>query len=256
MHKFERVIRIIVVLIILVFVSLLVARVTQAQMSPYDDELSQQLRGVRRPAFSPDGRFVTYVRTTIDRATHAETTELVTVSVSDRKDITVARAAINVAPPAPTGSVFSSDSAVKFELADDRDGAQLRSVSARDGVTSTLFRCACSLSQLAVDRAGTVAAFVRSSNTEPPDVWMIALTHGATAKPLTRVNARVVLEALMTEAETFSLPAVGEVPPPIRVLPPASLEPGRRYPMIVRVVDTAHKGIAALFELQRKALGW
>ena len=244
MHKFERVIKIIVAVIILVFASLLIARIAQAQMSPYDDELSQQLRGVRSPVLSADGRFVSYVRSTTNAATKSVSSDIVIVSVSDRKDVTAfpgsaPRWTADGAEVAalPTDIAWSADRAVKFVLSRDRDGAQLASV--RDGMTTALFRCACSLSQLSVDRAGTLAAFVRSSNTEPPDVWTIALTTGATAKPFTRVNARVVLEALMTEAETFAVPGVNGTAKPMRVIPPASLERGHVYPTIVRIVDSA-----------------
>ncbi len=244
MHKFERAIKIIVAVIILVFASLLIARIAQAQMSPYDDELSQQLRGVHSPVLSADGRFVAYVRSIANSATKSTGTEIVVVSVGDRKDVatfpgSVPRWTAEGADIAalPTDRAWSADSAVTLVLSHDRDGAQLASV--RDGMTTVLFRCACSLSQLSVDRAGTLAAFVRSSNTEPPDVWTIALTTGTTAKPLTRVNARVVLEALMTEATTLPSPGVNGAAKPMRVIPPASLERGHVYPTIVRIVDSA-----------------
>ena len=254
MHRFERVIRIIVFVIILAFVSLIIARVTQAQMSPYDDELSQQLRSVRSPVLSPDGRFMTYVRITMDAATHAVRSELVTVSVSDRKEVAIAPAAADAANRATSNIAYSPDSAVRFELSSTRDGATFTSVRLRDGVTSTLLQCACSLGQLTVDRAGTVAAFVRSSNTEPPDVWTIALTNGATTAPLTRVNARVVLEALMTEPETFAAPAAKVASVPMRVIPPASLESGHVYPTILRLVDTTHA--ASVYAFDDRAQLW
>lgn len=245
MHKFERVIKIIILLIILAFVGLLFAREVQAQMSPYDDELSQQLRGVRRPVLSPDGRLVAYVRSATNATTKAVTSDIVIVSVNDRKDVsifpgTTPRWTADGAPLAiaPTDVVWSADSALKFVLSRDGDGAQLASVRVRDDLSTPILRCACSLSELSVDRAGSVAAFVRSSNTEPPDVWTTALTTGATAKPLTRVNARVVLEALMTEATTLSSPGVKGTAAPVRVIPPASLEPGHAYPTILRIVDS------------------
>ena len=255
MHKFERVIKIIVAVIILIFVSLIIARVAQAQMSPYDDELSQQLRGVRSPVLSPDGRVIAYVRSTTNAITKSVSSDIVIVSVSDRKEVatfpgSVPRWTVDGAlvDALPTDIAWTSDSAMKFVLSRDRDGAHLTSVRVRDGMTTVLLRCACNLSQVSIDRAATLASFVRSSNTEPPDVWTIALTPGATAKPLTRVNARVVLEALMTEAETLTVPGATGASTPLRVMPPASLEPGHVYPTIVRIVNTTQAEGAYAFD--------
>lgn len=48
MHKFERVIRILVGMIALAAISLLVARAAQGQITPRNDELSQQRCGICR----------------------------------------------------------------------------------------------------------------------------------------------------------------------------------------------------------------
>ena len=95
LQRLDRVIKVIVALITLAAVVLIglrvmaarfllvvmalgvCSRVSRAQMSPYDDELSRQLRGVSSPMLSPDGRLMAYVRTTFGAVATTPTDDVV-----------------------------------------------------------------------------------------------------------------------------------------------------------------------------------
>ena len=255
------------------------SRASNAQMSPYDDELSQQLRGVHAPRISPDGRLVAYVRTTLDGNPGAHSSEVVIVNVSDRKEMSsfpgtdprwnadatelsvivtqngqpghwsrsIATGAMRFEGPASSGGAIGSgdsartaDSQFLYFLHTDGGATQLlRSDAATRDVTSVI-RCACTLRALSIDSGGHTAAMIRSSITEPPDVYTVSLAGTEALKPLTRINARVVLEALMTDAETFTIVGGEQIPLQVWVLPPAGAEPGRKYPTIFSIQSDTH----------------
>ena len=95
LQRLDRVIKVIVALITLAAVVLIglrvmaarfllvvmalgvCSRVSRAQMSPNDDELSRQLRGVSSPMLSPDGRLMAYVRTTFGAVATTPTDDVV-----------------------------------------------------------------------------------------------------------------------------------------------------------------------------------
>lgn len=136
--------------------------------------------------------------------------------------------------------VWAPDGTAVYFLAGDRGATQLYSASTTTSAVTPIVTCACSLGQFSLDRSGKTAAFVRSTITEPPDVYTVALGSRDAPKALTRVNARVVLEALMTDATNFTIPSFDGTPVQVWVMPPAGAQPGQKYPTILSIHGGPH----------------
>ena len=289
LQRLDRVIKVIVALITLAAVVLIGLRVmaarfllvvmalgvciraSDAQMSPYDDELSRQLRGVSSPMVSPDGRFVAYVRTTFSAVASAPTDDVVIVNVADRKELAAFAGASPhwtaggaelafvatrkgkrrlwarnissglvrlVSSDVPTVATMpleqrSADGRFIYFVAPDRGSMLLFRAHPGGDDPTPVVRCACSVSDFSIDSGRHLAAFVRSGITAPPDVYTVRLDTADMPKPLTRVNARVVLEALMTDADTFSVTGARGTAVQVWVIPPAGTQPGKKYPTLL-----------------------
>ena len=206
-------------------------------MSPFDDELSQQLRGVNSPMISPDGRVVAYVRISADPIGRTLTSEVVIVNVADRKELAVFPGAAphwNAGGRELSFSPTRGGKVARWLRSDAATPASPRS----DGTSYNAMPAVeirRTVRDVSIDSSGRVIAFVRSGVTEPPDVYTARLDSGGAAKALTRVNSRVVQEAIMTDAVTTALRVAGGETFRVFVLPPAGAQPGRKYPALLAV---------------------
>jgi dipeptidyl aminopeptidase/acylaminoacyl peptidase len=190
------------------------------------------------PAWSPDGRWIAYrgnVRPRNTKDSSAEDSQLFLLGLSDGSSRSLTAAferRVGALSWDPRGDAL-------YLTAPDHGATHLYRVDSSGGEVRPVTSGAVQVRSFSLDAKGRTLAWIQSSVTQPPEVW-VARSDGSRARQLTREHEGLLRDVALQDADSIWFTSFDGTPVQGWIMRPAEVSEGGRVPMILSVHGGPH----------------